>query len=207
MRHGTFRVHQQHRRLGFVLDIPRADGRPVAHMNIEGVAFAHRAYAQWRAAAIAVVKQASAAHAALDARFQVGPTKTLGLGTQGAGFLSVPQVIGDRLLLHGRVQAETGFYPQHPLHDDPGDHVNAAQLLDCAMQASHLLMGPEGVDPKAPLRCRAGRAQFWKLLELDSLFEVILQSREDLPGGAQQLQYVFRRAHRDYAEIVLDLCA
>jgi hypothetical protein len=72
-------------------------------------------------------------------------------------------------------------HPQHPLHIDPGDHVDAAQLLDCAMQASHLLMCPEGVDPKAPLRCRSGRAQFRKFVELDCLFEVILQRRHDLP--------------------------
>ncbi|MEL6184953.1 MAG: hypothetical protein AAFU79_10040 [Myxococcota bacterium] len=92
----------------------------------------------------------------------------------GARFVTPPQTEGALLRARGLVTSETGFHPTHPFHTGSGDHVNAAQLFDCALQLASFVFNHENMGA----RCVSGAARFSRFVELDVPFETQTRVRE-----------------------------
>ena len=96
------------------------------------------------------------------------------------------------------MKRENCFHPQHPFHTGSGDHVNAAQILDCALQAAHLHLG-NGQDWDKALICQGGTASFQRYIELDIVFEILVSAKPD----ASELEFTFSQAGHSNASVVL----
>lgn len=93
---------------------------------------------------------------------------------EGARFVTPPRAEGGRLHARGLVTSQEGFHPAHPFHTGSGDHVNAAQLFDCALQLASFVFEEEGLGE----RCASGAARFSRFVELDVPFETQTWIRE-----------------------------
>ncbi len=90
-----------------------------------------------------------------------------------------------------RLTHEDGFYPGHPYHTGSGDHVNAAQLLDCAYQAAHAVLLQRGYRQatKPPWACMHGKARFRNYVELAHSFAVHLTALSETTEGQVDLRF------------------
>jgi len=181
-------------RAGYELALFDDPGREVARVRGEGTAFGDRDFGAWRAAA----KQ-KAADAARDRAAPTPPADPVaaGLGPGGVCLVSPPRGRS----LAALVTAESGFGPAHPFHTGSGDHVNAAHLFDCAMQAAHLLWEPAGT----ALHCVAGEAGFLRFVELGVPFEIDVAEPEPGPEGTTRLCFTVRQAGRENTRLRFDL--
>lgn len=179
--------------MGFKLNVSNAQGKLLYTSRGQGFAFRDRDFQQWRE---------KSRRSALQARHvlavdPIDPGKA-GLGDQGHSFVSnVIDRVG-KPTLYACVPKHGGFYPQHPFHTGSGDHVNAAQLLDCALQATHVFAG-DGKPWTDPLICIGGQAHFQRYVELDVPFEITL---DEPVGDSAQLR--LSQAGRDNVLLRLD---
>ncbi len=156
--------------MGFTLTVTDEQGQTLYSTRGQGFAFRDRDFQQWREKSR---RSAQQARHVLQVE-PVDPGKA-GLGPQGHSF--VTEVV-DRVgkpTVYARVPKHGGFYPEHPFHTGSGDHVNAAQLLDCALQAVHVFAG-DGKLWTQPMLCTGGQAQFRRYVELDVPFEITLDA-------------------------------
>lgn len=183
----------------FTLDVFAADGTCLMTCLGEGVIFANRDFAGWRAQ---TKENARAAWAALDAPIAVepAPPSAVGLGAGGVSFVARPRQVDGTLVVDALVTQAGGFHPAHPFHGGSGDHVNAAQMFDCVMQASHLVL-----DADRPLHCLAGDARFARYIELDIPFRLTLVER-GLADGNPTLTWRLSQLGRENATIGFTLC-
>lgn len=156
---------------GFRLELRSAAGAPVAQICGEGVIFHDRDFMQWRA-------ERRDAAARMPSNVVPASVKQVGLADDGVAFVAAR----DRHSVAGCVSAERAFYPRHPYHTGTGDHVNAGHLLDCALQAVHLLVPVEA--GAAVWRCVAGDVRFQRFVELDGDFVMRLDA--PLRAGASE---------------------
>lgn len=180
--------------MGFKLSVSDDQGRNMFHSRGQGFAFRDRDFQQWRE---------KSRRSALQARHvlevdTIDP-ELAGLGPDGCSFVTAVIDRVGKPAVHARVPSQGGFYPQHPFHTGSGDHVNAAQLLDCALQAVHVFSG-EAQPWAQPRLCIGGQAQFQRYVELDVPFEITL---DEALGDQAQLR--FSQAGRDNVVLRLDL--
>lgn len=83
-----------------------------------------------------------------------------------AYFVTPPVLEGGLLRAEGLVTSKAGFHPAHPFHTGSGDHVKAAQFLDCALQLAGFALGGKDLGE----RCGSGVANFARFVELDIPF-------------------------------------
>lgn len=167
--HGVCNTQNGEAGLGFSLDVGTADGCVMFRSGGEGFAFEDRDYRDFRARARSAV--AAANHAI---SVQVAAPEMLGLGPGAQAFVG-PSTRPE--CVHACVTKQGGFVPVHAFHTGSGDHVNAAQLLDCALQAAHWFIG-EGQPWQRPLLCQGGEAGFQRYVELDVPFTISLVELE-----------------------------
>lgn len=180
--------------MGYELNLFDEDGHHNAKVRGSGATFADRDFGSWRAQA-----KSKAAERVGNAPAPVpSDPVAAGLGSNGHCFLSEPDP--DTHAMRGLVGAVSGFPPAHPFHTGTGDHVNAAHLFDCALQAAHLV----GTSPGTRLECRAGEAEFLRFVELDVPFEVRPEQLRPLHSGGR-ITLAFSQAERDAARVTLEL--
>lgn len=185
-------------RPGYRLAVFDADGHENARIWGEGAAFADRDFGAWRARAKRTAREAAGAAAAPP---PPADPVAVGLGPGGRCLVSKPFERDGALALAALVTAVNGFHPAHPFHTGSGDHVNAAHLFDCALQAAHLLAEPAG----ARLACTDGEAEFLRFVELDTPFELRLEAREPLAHGRTRMRFAIGQAGRENARVRFDL--
>jgi hypothetical protein len=193
---GVFESWASERRGGYTLAIFDDAGHENARIRGEGRAFADRDFAGWRAQA----KRRVAATAA-EATPPPADPEDAGLGAAGLCFVSPPAGVSSATLLVARVGGANAFHPAHPFHTGTGDHVNAAHLFDCALQAAHLVWEPA----RTALCCSGGEAEFLRFVELDAPFEIELRERRVRDAGRRRLGFSIRQAGRENARIALEL--
>ena len=184
-------------RAGYELTLFDDQGRENARIRGEGAAFADRDFAAWRAKS---KREAAAAAAAQQVLPRADPVAA-GLGPAGRSLVSAPLARDGARGVLAQVGAANGFHPAHPFHTGTGDHVNAAHLLDCALQAAHLLWDPAGT----ALRCTGGEAEFLRFVELEAAFELWLEACEPRAAGRARLRFAIGQAGRENARIRLEL--
>jgi len=184
------------RRAGYRLAVHDDAGHEIARIRGEGFAFADRDFDAWRARA------KSEARAAAGEPPEPADPAAAGLGPGGHCFVSAPFTRSAARVAVARIGAANGFHPAHPFHTGTGDHVNAAHLLDCALQAAHLMAEPAG-----RLVCVGGDAEFLRFVELDVPFEIRLCSRDRSQAGHTRLGFAIDQAGRENARIALELKA
>ncbi len=105
------------------------------------------------------------------------------------------------------LDADHGFHPGHPYHTGSRDHVNAAQLLDCAYQASHLVLAQQSdwqtLTP--PLYCTGGKARFKNYVELQRDFELLVTG-VTVNGSRRTLRFDLQQGGTICARLSLDFC-
>lgn len=179
----------------FTFDIHAADGTLLMASRGAGVAFPNRDYKGWRAHA---KQKAQAAWAAVGAAPPIAfaAPEAVGLGPDGVAFVSPLRQEGGALYVDALVTPANGFHPQHPYHTGSGDHVNAAHLFDCALQAAQLALGAT-----APLRCVAGSARFTRYVELGIPFRISVIDQGPVNQGeadaGARLAFQFSQLGRD----------
>lgn len=179
----------------FTFDVFAADGTPLMTSRGAGVAFPNRDYKGWRAHA---KQKAQAIHASRGAPTltDFAPVSAVGLGSDGISFVAPLSQDDDGIYTDALVTTETGFHPRHPFHTGSGDHVNAAHLFDCVMQAAHLVL-----DADKPLHCAAGRAEFTRYIELGIPFRIRLIGRQVTDAGHTELTCRLSQLGRDNTTI------
>lgn len=94
--------------------------------------------------------------------------------------------------LVGRVN---GFHPAHRFHTGSGDHVNAAQLYDCALQVAAQAAG------HGAIRCTGGSAEFKRFTELDQPFAL----HAEPSTRADEWRFLVSQSGRETARLALRL--
>lgn len=181
---------------GYTLAVFDDAGHQNARIRGEGRSFADRDFAGWRAQA-----KRRTAQAVAGSPPPVADPEAAGLGAGGLCFVSAPVAAASGTVLVARVGAADGFHPAHPFHTGTGDHVNAAHLFDCALQAAHLVWEPA----RTALVCSGGEAEFLRFVELDVPFELELRERPARNAGRGRLGFSIRQAGRENARVALDL--
>lgn len=176
--------------MGFSLDVSSSEGAVFYRTSGDGFVFTDRDFRAWREKC----RQQAEAAGSTAAFMPLSPS-ACGLGADGHSFVGRAD---DAACLLAQVERGAGFFPQHPFHTGSGDHVNAAQLLDCALQAAHWFQG-RGADWPTALVCLAGEARFQRYVELDVPFEIHRIGSPDESGIALQ----FVQGGRDNARISL----
>ncbi|MEM8785525.1 MAG: hypothetical protein AAGF19_06695 [Pseudomonadota bacterium] len=151
-----------------------AEGRLVSRLYGSGVIFRERDFAAWRDEAKHKMPMPQDASAFMYA----GP-EALGVASHTECFLS-PLLTREPPTAEALVARDKAFIPNHPYHGGSGDHVNAHQLADSAMQFAHL------VKRQGRLRCIGGEMAFKHFVELDRPF-TLEQSETDGASGALSL--------------------
>jgi hypothetical protein len=184
------------RRAGYRLAVFDDAGREIARIQGEGFAFADRDFDGWRARAKVE------ARAAAGKPPEPAALAAAGLGPGGHCFVSAPFLRSGTRVALAQIGAANGFHPAHPFHTGTGDHVNAAHLFDCALQAAHLMTEPAG-----RLVCTGGEAEFLRFVELDVPFEIRLSTQDRSEAGHTLLGFAIDQLGRENARIALEIGA
>ncbi len=172
-----------------------ADGRKTADLRNRGFIFAPGDFEAARAAA----KARLAAARIKASAFCFAATDAVGLTGDRPSFVGAPRGRdpGPRV---AALVTRDDFYPQHPDIEGSGDHVNAAHLLECCMQAAHLMMRPQG-----RLRCHGGSAEFRRFVELDVPFDIAVAAPAQAGRAVSDAEFTIQQADRTNAVIRLKL--
>ena len=183
--------------MGFTLTVGDEHGLDMYQTSGQGVAFEDRDFKLWRekSRSAALAAKAPAIPAPVAAEL-------LGLSADGHSFIGAAFERLDQPACIALVPTRGGFHPAHPFHTGSGDHVNAAQLLDCALQAAHLFCG-KGQVWQTPMQCTGGKASFQRYVELDVPFEIRLESISE--DDELKLTLTFSQAGRENVSLQLSL--
>ena len=162
-----------------------------------GAAFGDRNFHQWRARSKAELRRQCPR---IDVK-RADPTAA-GLPPDGVCWLSPPRSRQGRTVFDAQIDQAEAFFPAHPFHTGSGDHVNASQLADCAMQAAHLTLPELG-----PLICWRGEERFLRFVELDVPFQLSVETTPPADERLTRLHLRFSQAGRDNAVFTLDVAA
>ncbi len=175
--------------LNLAVMLSNGQGQDLGQIICRGHSFADRDFANWRASS----------RKAVQARDD-SPAFTPAPLTDGRpGFVSEPLIRDGLDAVLARVESARGFHPQHPFHTGSGDHVNAAQLFDCALQAAEQWLGPDS------RTCLAGEAGFLRFVELDAGFEILCEERLEAGDGQVSLRLLIRQSGRENTRLRLTL--
>ncbi|MGJ8669716.1 MAG: hypothetical protein ACSHXK_09530 [Oceanococcus sp.] len=163
--------------MGFQLDVSNSQGDNFYRTAGDGFVFTDRDFRLWREKTRQQTQQSNRMGA-----IALASSSQCGLDPFGKSFIGASDNAA-RYFAH--VARESSFHPQHPFHTGSGDHVNAAQLLDCALQTIHLHVGA-GRAWESPLQCQSGEAQFQRYVELDIPFEIHLEVEKEKAQFALQ---------------------
>jgi len=175
--------------VGFDLTLG-SEGQSLVTSRGGGFAFTDRDFPAWRKRS-----REKALAAGGGQQIDLAPPEDVGLDAGGRSFVSRRDRDDDGPLVRALVPTDGGFYPAHPFHTGSGDHVNAAQLFDCALQAAQLVCGE-------PRSCRGGGAAFTRFVELDVPFELHVDEVRGDKGLAVQIRV--RQLDRDCGQIRLE---
>lgn len=181
---------------GYTLTLVDAERREIATVWGEGQAFVDRDFGAWRA------RSKDALRARATPPPGVADPVAAGLGPHGHCLVCAPSERAGERFVVAWVGIAGGFHPAHPFHTGTGDHVNAAHLLDCALQATHLMDGRG-----TPLVCSAGEAEFLRFVELDVPFELRLDPADGAPAARERWRFRIHQADRENARVTLELTA
>lgn len=197
-------VFTDEKKLGFSIQTYTDARQHAVSMSGEGVYFVARDFKAWRQRS-----RASVLEAAGSAAIRTAAAELLGLLPGAAAFVSDPSLKEGRCCFNARVGHDEGFHPTHLFHTGSGDHVNAAQQLDCALQACHRLAAREQGDrPTELMRCVAGQMRFLKFVELDAPFTLICTEQEGAKiGGGGRIGFRVEQAGEHNADLVLEFAA
>lgn len=202
-RTGKLQAQAEGQKMHFEMNCFTDAGEHAIAMQGSGFTFSDRDFKAWRHRSRQTVLKAAGTREIELARPQL-----LGIDHGGAPFVSDPLMQGDQLHLLAQVFREQGFHPQHAFHTGSGDHVNAAQLLDCGLQAAHRLMAYErGDQSPRSMFCVGGRLQFHRFVELDAPFEMMLAEQGIDQGGLRSFRFTVHQAGRLNADIQLQFSA
>ena len=190
---GVFKTQNGEEAMGFSLNVGADDGQVMYQTRGQGFAFKDRDYRVWRERS-----RRAALDAKVTADFQFLSPEAVGLAANGHSFIGVSEQADQALTLIACVTKQGGYVPEHPFHTGSRDHVNAAQLMDCGLQAAHWFLGG-GQSWAEPLICIGGEARFQRYVELDVPFTITLV--EQVPNTSVQLK--FSQAGYDNAVLVL----
>lgn len=200
-RTGILEAQAAGQKMHFEMDCFTDDGKHAIAMQGSGFSFSDRDFKAWRHRSRQAVLKAVGAR-----KIELARPQLLGIDHGGAVFVSDPLMQGDQLHLLAQVFLEQGFYPQHAFHTGSGDHVNAAQLLDCGLQAAHRLAAYEqGDQSPCSMFCIGGRLQFHQFVELDAPFEIVLAEQNVDQSALRSFRFTVRQAGRLNADIFLQL--
>lgn len=174
------------------LDLYTDTAEHLTHMSFTGASFADRDFYTWRQQSKERILAAKP-----DIEIDFAPASSVGLECNGVSFVSN---INDGAVL-SLVGSNTGFHPHHPYHTGSGDHVNTANLIDCALQTAHLVLAAG-----KPMICIGGSAQLRRFIELDVPFEITLKS-QSLKDGIHEVTFAFSQLGKDNSHITLRLKA
>jgi hypothetical protein len=193
---GACELWKRDEALGFSLIIHDAARRPVYRASGEGFEFSDRDFPAWRERSRQATR-AAAGTVAID----TAPASAVGVGPQGRSFVTPVQQAGGMPTVTALVPTRDGFHPRHPFHTGSGDHVNAGHLVDCVLQAAHLVHTRGGVG----LVCTGGEAQFSRFVELNVPFTIAIRRLERTEDAGLRMETVLAQAGRENARIMLDL--
>ncbi len=175
--------------LNLSVQLGNAQGEDLGRILCQGRSFPDRDFASWRSGSRDAVLSRDDSPAFIPASLADGRP----------GFVSGAQRQDGLDCVLARVSAAEGFHPRHPFHTGSGDHVNAAQLFDCALQAAEQWPGA------GPRLCLGGEARFLRFVELDAGFEILCTQRDEEADGGLRLDLLFRQGGRDNTKIRLAL--
>ncbi len=186
----------------YSVDARDAADRTLFRIEGQGVIFRNRDFDAWR-------EQRRRLHGEDGNAARLDRAGAGACGVTDAAVVRIGAYDAEKQVCLALLTRADGFHPGHPYHTGSGDHVNAAQLLDCASQAAHAVLLHEGL--RAPdsgaLVCLGGKARFRNYIELGTIFSIRLTKLLQEEPGAFDLRFDLHQHEAVCARLTLRFAA